>query len=168
MYELKNGTKRLVSALQAVSEDEQTIKRLASCLCYRPGQLQQDIEALCDYIRAAEQRESREENQSQGITITEHKAEQKTDGRKARKKVNDEVRQYARELHKIGNSTRTIATAIGMSTTQTHAILQEADIPGKWYSLDNGSRRYYRSYLDAVNSGVRQIHFQPEKEKGQA
>ena len=59
MYELKNGTKRLATALQAVADDRQTVERLAYYLHYRPGQLAEDIQALNDYIRQAEAEDSK-------------------------------------------------------------------------------------------------------------
>ncbi len=55
MYELRNGTKRLAGALYSVSENKATIARLAYYLNYQPGQLKQDITALNDYIRQAEE-----------------------------------------------------------------------------------------------------------------
>ncbi len=53
MYERKNGTKRLLRALQNTED----LKRLAEVLRYMPDQLEQDIEALGDYIRDAEEAE---------------------------------------------------------------------------------------------------------------
>lgn len=53
MYERKNGTKRLLKALQ----NTDNIERLAEVLRYVPEQLEQDIEALGDYIRDAEEAE---------------------------------------------------------------------------------------------------------------
>ena len=152
MYELIGGAKRLAAALYCVADDMETVERLAHYLSYRPRQLTEDIAALNDFVRQAA-------DQSQGITAVGQ--EQRTRG--ARRKADPEIRQYARELHKIGNSTRTIATAIGMSVTQTHAILQEPDISGSWYSQDpDGTRRYYQSYLDAYRSGSRHVHFEPD------
>lgn len=47
MYELENGTKRLLRAL----ENTDNIKNLAYILRYEPDQLEQDIKALGDYVR---------------------------------------------------------------------------------------------------------------------
>ena len=62
MYELRGGTKRLARALQDIAEDRPTIERLAYYLNYYPGQLKQDIAALNDYIREAEQRAADDPN----------------------------------------------------------------------------------------------------------
>ena len=53
MYERKNGTKRLLEALQNTED----IKSLAEVLRYVPEQLEQDIEAFRDYVRDAEEAE---------------------------------------------------------------------------------------------------------------
>ena len=47
MYERENGTKRLLRAL----ENTDNIKNLAYVLRYESDQLEQDIKALCDYVR---------------------------------------------------------------------------------------------------------------------
>ena len=47
MYELEQGTKRLIGALERTDN----IKALATILNYEPGQLEQDIQALSDYVR---------------------------------------------------------------------------------------------------------------------
>jgi hypothetical protein len=47
MYELEQGTKRLIGALERIDN----IKALATILNYEPGQLEQDIQALSDYVR---------------------------------------------------------------------------------------------------------------------
>lgn len=56
MYEMRGGTKRLAAALYSIADDRQAVERLAYYLHYRPGQLTEDIQALNDYIREAEQR----------------------------------------------------------------------------------------------------------------
>ncbi len=53
MYEGLNGVKRLYRAL----ENTDNIKMLASVLRYEPGQLEEDINALGDYIREYRQPE---------------------------------------------------------------------------------------------------------------
>lgn len=47
MYELEQGAKRLIGALERTDN----IKALAMILNYEPGQLEQDIQALSDYVR---------------------------------------------------------------------------------------------------------------------
>ena len=59
MYELKQGSARLVYALESVSEDEAKIKALAHYLNYCEDQLEQDIQALIDYYEQAKENESR-------------------------------------------------------------------------------------------------------------
>lgn len=74
--------------------------------------------------------------------------------RGAKPKVDLETRQYARELYKLGRSIRTIAVAIGISSTQTHAIIHEPDIPGRWFITDSSnSKTYFNSYHEAYRSG---------------
>ena len=50
MYERKNGSKRLATALQQALDDEYVINRLAQHLNYRPRQLKEDIRAAYDVI----------------------------------------------------------------------------------------------------------------------
>ena len=54
MYELYNGTARLVFALDHTKENAAAIKMLAHVLNYYPEQLQQDIQALYDFYQQAE------------------------------------------------------------------------------------------------------------------
>ena len=49
MYELYNGSSRLVGALERVKEDPERMKVLADLLYYCQDQLSQDIQALSDY-----------------------------------------------------------------------------------------------------------------------
>lgn len=53
MYEIKNGSARLVSALYRRKEDESFINQIAELLNYMPEQLKQDIDALHDYYDAS-------------------------------------------------------------------------------------------------------------------
>ena len=48
MYELENGSKRLVTALKAVQGDDYIIRRIADYLQYRPEQLKEDLKL--DYV----------------------------------------------------------------------------------------------------------------------
>ena len=48
MYELMNGSARLVYALERCSGDPARMKRLANILYYCENQLGQDIQALAD------------------------------------------------------------------------------------------------------------------------
>ena len=57
MYERKNGTKRLLRAL----EDTENLERLAEVLRYVPEQLEQDIRAFSDYVRDVEETEKEAE-----------------------------------------------------------------------------------------------------------
>lgn len=50
MYELKNGSKRLVRALHDLSFNNANIIRLAHLLNYQESQLGEDIRALYDLI----------------------------------------------------------------------------------------------------------------------
>lgn len=50
MYELYNGSTRLVSVLQERKDDSLTIKYIAHVLNYSPEQLVQDIQALSDRL----------------------------------------------------------------------------------------------------------------------
>lgn len=56
MYEKEQGTKRLLRAL----ENTDNIKRLADILRYVPDQLEQDIQALGDYVRENSENELKE------------------------------------------------------------------------------------------------------------
>ena len=58
MYELRGGTKRLAGALYAIAEDKATVERLAYYLHYNQRQLAEDIAALNDFVRQAEQRKA--------------------------------------------------------------------------------------------------------------
>lgn len=49
MYELKNGTARLVNALLSIKGDRTAIAKIAQATNYLPQQLQEDIQALYDY-----------------------------------------------------------------------------------------------------------------------
>lgn len=49
MYELFNGSARLVGALERCAQDPERIKYLADVLSYCDDQLMQDIEALADF-----------------------------------------------------------------------------------------------------------------------
>ena len=49
MYELKNGSARLVSALERSKDDDYKIRQIAVLLNYMPDQLKQDIQALTDF-----------------------------------------------------------------------------------------------------------------------
>ena len=80
--------------------------------------------------------------------------------RGAPRKADLERRQYIRELKKLGHSLKSIADATGMSKTQVHAITKEPDVKGRWYSIDDGIKIYYDSYLDAHKSGHRKIRFE--------
>ena len=48
MYELKNGSARLVAALAAHRDDPVAVQYLAKALNYQTDQLRQDIDALVD------------------------------------------------------------------------------------------------------------------------
>lgn len=83
--------------------------------------------------------------------------------------INTETRQYIHELAKIKNkegqpvnSLGSIASITGTSKTAVYQILQEPEIPGRWYSIKNGERKYYDDYTAAVQS-KKDIHFQVEK-----
>lgn len=55
MYELRNGTARLVNALNAIKEDNVAIARIAQATNYLPQQLKEDIQALYNfYLQAKE------------------------------------------------------------------------------------------------------------------
>ena len=57
MYELVNGSARLVGALERMKEDPERINQLASVLYYEPSQLVQDIQALEDYYSQSREQE---------------------------------------------------------------------------------------------------------------
>lgn len=57
MYELKQGSKRIVNALYDRKEDIEAIERLAKITNYLPNQLQEDIQALYDFILLHSQEE---------------------------------------------------------------------------------------------------------------
>ena len=50
MYELINGSTRLVYAMECMKEDPARMKRLANILYYCEDQLGQDIQALADFF----------------------------------------------------------------------------------------------------------------------
>ena len=50
MYELMNGSARLIYALERMKEDSARMKRLANILYYCEDQLGQDIQALTDFF----------------------------------------------------------------------------------------------------------------------
>ncbi|MBO5388494.1 MAG: hypothetical protein J6A59_10190 [Lachnospiraceae bacterium] len=60
MYEKINGAKRLVNAL-IQHDDKSSRARLAQILDYYERQLNEDIEALGDYLREAEERREKDE-----------------------------------------------------------------------------------------------------------
>ena len=49
MYELKNGSARLINAIYNRNDNPGFIQNLARQLDYIPSQLQQDVQALNDY-----------------------------------------------------------------------------------------------------------------------
>lgn len=57
MYELTNGSKRLVNALYSISDNDTAINRIAYYLNYIPAQLKEDIEAINDYMREEREHE---------------------------------------------------------------------------------------------------------------
>ena len=52
MYEFRNGTARVIDALERAATDPERLQALAKILCYYPEQLAQDIEAAADYYTA--------------------------------------------------------------------------------------------------------------------
>ena len=50
MYELKQGTQRLTTALYSIKDEDRSIERLAVLLNYIPSQLREDIQALNDFV----------------------------------------------------------------------------------------------------------------------
>ena len=55
MYELRQGTARLIAALYARIDDPEAIRRIASATDYIPAQLKEDIQALQDFYTQATQ-----------------------------------------------------------------------------------------------------------------
>ena len=53
MYELKQGTERLVNAICNIKDDLRNIEKLAVILNYIPEQLKEDIQALDDFIKSS-------------------------------------------------------------------------------------------------------------------
>ena len=53
MYELRQGTERIVTALYNRKEDTEAIRRIAGATNYLPRQLQEDIQALYDFFLQA-------------------------------------------------------------------------------------------------------------------
>lgn len=60
MYEKKNGSARLVAALERAAEDEAALRRMAAALNYLPEQLKEDIQALRDFKSEADAAEQEE------------------------------------------------------------------------------------------------------------
>ena len=54
MYELYNGSERLMGALERRMDDAEFIQALSNLLYYCEGQLQQDIKALRDRLDQAQ------------------------------------------------------------------------------------------------------------------
>ena len=50
MYELKQGTERIITALYSIKNNAEDIKKLSVILNYIPEQLTEDIQALNDFI----------------------------------------------------------------------------------------------------------------------
>ena len=57
MYELRNGSARIVGALERCKDDPERMRHLASILYYCEDQLPQDIQALVDYYEKARKKE---------------------------------------------------------------------------------------------------------------
>jgi len=55
MYEKRQGTLRLVNALNSVGEDDTRLNFIASATNYYPEQLKEDIKALYDYVKEVEE-----------------------------------------------------------------------------------------------------------------
>lgn len=55
MYEKRQGTLRLVNALNNISEDEAKLNFIASATNYLQEQLKEDIKALYDYVKEVEE-----------------------------------------------------------------------------------------------------------------
>lgn len=51
MYELKNGSERLVNALYQILDDDSRLQAISKALSYYKPQLAEDIQALQDYYR---------------------------------------------------------------------------------------------------------------------
>lgn len=60
MYELRQGTERIVTALYQRIEDPVAIQRIAAATNYMPRQLQEDIQALYDFVEAAREKDREE------------------------------------------------------------------------------------------------------------
>lgn len=60
MYELKQGTGRLITALYSRKEDPTAIQRIAAATNYLPQQLEEDIQALYDFYLQAKEKESKD------------------------------------------------------------------------------------------------------------
>lgn len=52
MYEMQRGTERITAALSAAKGNKRALRVLSEILYYEPEQLQQDVQALEDFIRA--------------------------------------------------------------------------------------------------------------------
>lgn len=55
MYEKRQGTLRLVNALNNINEDEARLNFIASATNYLQEQLKEDIKALYDYVKEVEE-----------------------------------------------------------------------------------------------------------------
>ena len=51
MYELRQGTERLINAIYSIKDNTDDIKKLSAILNYIPEQLLEDIQALNDFIK---------------------------------------------------------------------------------------------------------------------
>ena len=60
MYELKQGTYRIVNALYSRLDDPIAIQKISAATNYMPCQLQEDIQALHDFVYAAKKKEDSE------------------------------------------------------------------------------------------------------------
>jgi len=120
-----------------------------------------EIEKLKEQLQAAQNNEH----------ITERFLEIPTVPKRGPKpKADLETRQYIHELYKPlipgtknrhVNSLQAIGTITGLSKTQVFAIVKEPEIPGRWYSIENGHRVYYDNYTAAVRSR-KTIHFEAD------
>ena len=64
MYEFRNGTARVIDALERAAADPERLKILADTLYYYPEQLAQDIAAAADYYAAFREMERPETDNS--------------------------------------------------------------------------------------------------------
>lgn len=61
MYELRNGTSRLVRALMVAKYDPTALQMIAKVTNYLPDQLEQDIQALSDFVDMANDKDNESE-----------------------------------------------------------------------------------------------------------